>query len=79
MYATLIFTNPVFLGFSRYQNVNFGSQRDKQLPANQKIYQSSRMLAFMELLLYRLIHWNARNDREVAERIRGSYLHSQVM
>ena len=27
-YATLIFTNPVFLGFSRYQNVKFGSQRD---------------------------------------------------
>ena len=27
-YATLIFTNPVFLGFSRYANVNFGSQRD---------------------------------------------------
>lgn len=27
-YATLIFTNPVLLGFSRYQNVNFGSQRD---------------------------------------------------
>lgn len=26
-YATLIFTNPVLLGFSRYQNVNFGSLR----------------------------------------------------
>jgi hypothetical protein len=30
-YATLIFTNPVFLGFSRYQNVKFGSQRDNFL------------------------------------------------
>ena len=30
-YAALIFTNPVFLGFSRYANVNFGSQRDKIL------------------------------------------------
>jgi len=29
-YATLIFTNPVFLGFSRYQNVKFGSQRDNK-------------------------------------------------
>jgi hypothetical protein len=29
-YATLIFTNPVFLGFSRYQNVKFGSQRDRK-------------------------------------------------
>lgn len=27
-YATLFFANPVFLGFSRYLNVNFGSQRD---------------------------------------------------
>jgi len=30
-YATLIFTNPVFLGFSRYQNVKFGSQRDSYI------------------------------------------------
>ena len=35
-YATLIFTNPVFLGFSRYQNVKFGSQRD-----NYKEYQKN--------------------------------------
>lgn len=27
-YATLIFTNPVLLGFSRYQNVNFSYARD---------------------------------------------------
>ena len=35
-YATLIFTNPVLLGFSRYPNVNFGSQRD-----NYKEYQKN--------------------------------------
>ena len=37
-YATLIFTNPVFLGFSRYQNVKFGSQRDNknQISENNK-------------------------------------------
>lgn len=30
-------------------------QRDRQLSANKKIYQSSRMLAFVELLLYLLV------------------------
>lgn len=36
-YATLIFTNPVFLGFSRYQNVKFGSQRDNYLERDNRI------------------------------------------
>lgn len=27
-YATLSYTNPQFMGFSRSQNVSFGSQRD---------------------------------------------------
>lgn len=36
------------------------SQRDKQLSANRNIYQSPRMLAFMGLLLYISVHWNAR-------------------
>ena len=40
-YATLIFTNPVFLGFSRYQNVKFGSQRDR-------IYNSKRFYGASE-------------------------------
>ena len=37
-YATLIFTNPVFLGFSRYANVKFGSQRDNYISF--QIYQN---------------------------------------
>ena len=36
-YATLIFTNPVFLGFSRYQHVKFGSQRDNYLERDNRI------------------------------------------
>ena len=36
-YATLIFTNPVFLGFSRYQNVKLGSQRDNYLERDNRI------------------------------------------
>ena len=35
-YATLSYTKPLFLGFSRYQNVKFGSQRD-----NYKEYQKN--------------------------------------
>ncbi len=49
-YATLIFTNPVFLGFSRYQNVNFGSQRDnfkKTQEQNLGKYQHSEVFLFM--------------------------------
>lgn len=30
-YATLSYTNPIFMGFSEYQNVNSSSQRDNIL------------------------------------------------
>ena len=35
-------------------------QRDRQLSANRNVYQSPRMLAFVGLLLYISVHWNAR-------------------
>ena len=49
-------------------------QRDKQLSANQDAYTKPQMLASTGLLLCGLVHWNARDDREEAERIRGSSL-----
>lgn len=35
-YATLYVPNPVFPGFPRYQNVNFGSQRDNLYTPEQR-------------------------------------------
>ena len=69
-YATLIFTNPVFLGFSRYQNVKFGSQRDNYLARE---FQSQEITSlrnygfwgfFNAKKIYKeyLYHWP--NDRE---------------
>ena len=48
-YATLIFTNPVFLGFSRYQNVNFGSQRDNFKKHKNKALESTNIPRFFYL------------------------------
>lgn len=38
-YATLPYTNPLFMGFSGYQNVNSSSQRDN-------LYNPKRLMAF---------------------------------
>lgn len=49
-YATMPTTNPLFMGFSGYQNVNFGPQRDNQfhnaerLTAFQKVYYTPGLL-----------------------------------
>ena len=36
-YATLSYTNPQFMGFSRSQNVSFSSQRDNQTEYHKNI------------------------------------------
>lgn len=44
-YATLSYTNPLFMGFSGYQNVNSSSQRDN-------IYNPKRLMAFQKIILH---------------------------
>ena len=44
-YATMSYTNPLFRGFSGYQNVNSSYQRDN-------IYNPKRLMAFQKSVLH---------------------------
>ena len=62
MYATLLPPNPLYPGFSRYQNVN----KEISSYLRTKTYiQSPEMLAFPGLLLCGFVHWNARMTEEI--------------
>ena len=65
-YATLIFTNPVFLGFSRYQNVKFGSQRDNF--SRTKISRKAHFSRVTEVVECRQMCWNLHRMQHICNK-----------
>ncbi len=63
-YATLPYTNPLFMGFSRSQNVN------KEIICEQSHAKSSREFILLELFC--CDYWRIDDDRAVAKRRGGS-------
>ena len=70
-YATLSYTNPLFMGFSGYQNVNSSSQRDRII-CELQVWKRVRKFTCRTLFSCLQIHRNLADDRLEAERRGGS-------